>query len=147
MRRDQLEHAIRSARQIIDRREVIVVGSQAILGSIPETALPKEATTSTEVDIMPIADDNEETARLADLIEGVAGEFSSFESLHGFTTRGALIPGRAAGPAAGRRRARVRVAKEVRSGRAPERSSWPRGARRDRCATPRGPCGARARWW
>lgn len=147
MRRDQLEHAIRSARQIIDRREVIVVGSQAILGSIPETALPKEATTSTEVDIMPIADDNEETARLADLIEGVAGEFSSFESLHGFTTRGALIPGRAAGPAAGRRRTRVRVAKEVRSGRAPERSSWPRGARRGRCATPRGPCGARARWW
>ena len=147
MRRDQLEHAIRSACQIIDRREVIVVGSQAILGSIPETALPKEATTSTEVDIMPIADDNEETARLADLIEGVAGEFSSFESLHGFTTRGALIPGRAAGPAAGRRRTRVRVAKEVRSGRAPERSSWPRGARRDRCATPRGPCGARARWW
>ena len=147
MRRDQLEHAIRSACQIIDRREVIVVGSQAILGSIPETALPKEATTSTEVDIMPIADDNEETARLADLIEGVAGEFSSFESLHGFTTRGALIPGRAAGPAAGRRRTRVRVAKEVRSGRAPERSFWPRGARRGRCATPRGPCGARARWW
>lgn len=72
MRRDQLEHAIRSACQIIDRREVIVVGSQAILGSIPETALPKEATTSTEVDIMPIADDNEETARLADLKIGRA---------------------------------------------------------------------------
>lgn len=34
---------------------------------------------SVEVDILPIADDNEETARLADLIEGVAGEFSPFE--------------------------------------------------------------------
>jgi hypothetical protein len=39
---------------------------------------------SIEVDILPIADDNQETARLADLIEGVAGEFSPFEELHGF---------------------------------------------------------------
>lgn len=49
MRRDQREPAIRTACQIIERREVIVVGSQSI------------------------ADDNDETARLADLIEGVAG--------------------------------------------------------------------------
>jgi hypothetical protein len=39
---------------------------------------------SIKVDILPIADDNQETARLADLIEGVAGEFSPFEELHGF---------------------------------------------------------------
>jgi len=39
---------------------------------------------SIEVDILPIADSNDETARLADLIEGVAGEFSPFEELHGF---------------------------------------------------------------
>jgi len=31
---------------------------------------------SAEIDILPIADDNDETARLADLVEGVAGEFS-----------------------------------------------------------------------
>jgi hypothetical protein len=43
---------------------------------------------SLEVDILPIADDNAETARLADLIEGVAGEFSSFEDLHGFSIDG-----------------------------------------------------------
>jgi hypothetical protein len=43
---------------------------------------------SIEVDILPIADSNEETARLADLIEGVAGEFSSFEELHGFSIDG-----------------------------------------------------------
>jgi hypothetical protein len=36
MRRDQLEHAIRTACQIIERQEVIVVGSQAILGSFGE---------------------------------------------------------------------------------------------------------------
>jgi hypothetical protein len=43
---------------------------------------------SIEVDILPIADTNAETARLADLIEGVAGEFSSFEELHGFSIDG-----------------------------------------------------------
>jgi hypothetical protein len=76
MRRDQLEHAIRAACQIIGRREVIVVGSQSILGTFREDQLPDAATMSVEVDILPIADDNDETARLADLIEGVAGEFS-----------------------------------------------------------------------
>jgi hypothetical protein len=43
---------------------------------------------SVEVDILPIADSNDETARLADLIEGVAGEFSTFEELHGFSIDG-----------------------------------------------------------
>jgi hypothetical protein len=88
MRRDQLEHAIRTACQIIGHNEVIVVGSQSILGSVSEDRLPAEATMSIEVDIMPIADGNEETARLADVIEGVAGEFSPFEELHGFSIDG-----------------------------------------------------------
>ncbi len=35
MRRDQVEHAIRAACQIIGRPEVIVMGSQAILGDYP----------------------------------------------------------------------------------------------------------------
>ena len=85
MRRDQLEHAIRTACQIIERPEVIVVGSQAILGSFREDELPADATMSVEVDILPIANSNDETARLVDLIEGVAGEFSTFEELHGFS--------------------------------------------------------------
>ena len=88
MRRDQLEHTIRTACQIIGHNEVIVVGSQSILGSVSEDRLPAEATMSIEVDIMPIADGNEETARLADVIEGVAGEFSPFEELHGFSIDG-----------------------------------------------------------
>lgn len=88
MRRDQLGHAIRTACQIIQHSEVIVVGSQAILGTYDEDELPAAATMSIGVDILPIADSNEETARLADLIEGVAGEFSSFEQLHGFSIDG-----------------------------------------------------------
>jgi hypothetical protein len=57
MRRDQLEHAIRTACQIIGRPEVIVVGSQAILGTFREDELPRQATMSGEIDIprSPIA--------------------------------------------------------------------------------------------
>jgi hypothetical protein len=88
MRQDQLEHAIRTACQIIGRSEVIVVGSQSILGTFREDQLPADATRSVEIDILPIADDNSETERLADLIEGVAGEFSPFEELHGFSIDG-----------------------------------------------------------
>ena len=78
MRRDRLEHAIRTACQIIQKPEVILVGSQAILGTYDESQLPAAATMSIEVDILPIADSNDETVRLAELIEGVAGELSPF---------------------------------------------------------------------
>lgn len=88
MRRDQLEHAIRAACQIIGRPEVAVVGSQAILGSFTEGQLPAEATMSMEIDILPFGVDNAEVARLADLIEGVAGEWSPFEQQHGFSIDG-----------------------------------------------------------
>jgi hypothetical protein len=84
MRRDQLEHAIRTACQIIEHPAVVVVGSQSILGTFTEDELPPEATMSIEIDILPLAADNDETARLADLIEGIAGEWSSFEEQHGF---------------------------------------------------------------
>ena len=103
MRRDQLEHAIRTACQILPASEVIVVGSQAILGTYDESQLPAAATMSIEVDILPIAETNDETARLSDLIEGVAGQLSPFEELHGFSIDGvdletAVRPGRLAQP-------------------------------------------------
>lgn len=88
MRRDQLEHAIRTACQITHQNEVIVIGSQAILGTYPEYELPTIATRSLEVDILPITDDNNITIELADLIVGVAGELSPFEQLHGFSIDG-----------------------------------------------------------
>lgn len=88
MRRDQLEHAIRTACQIIGHTEVIVVGSQSILGSYQEQELPSAATMSLEVDILPLASTNAETADLADRLGGVAGEFSPFEQLHGFSIDG-----------------------------------------------------------
>lgn len=88
MRRDQLEHAIRTACQITGLTEVIIVGSQAILGTYTEDQLPFYATRSVEVDVLPITDDTGEIARLADELEGAAGEFSPFEQLHGFSIDG-----------------------------------------------------------
>jgi hypothetical protein len=88
MRRDQLEHAIRTACQITGLTEVIIVGSQAILGTFPEYELPRDATRSLEIDVLPIADTDGEIARLADEIEGVAGELSPFAQTHGFSIDG-----------------------------------------------------------
>jgi hypothetical protein len=88
MRRDQLEHAIRAACQIAGITEVIIVGSQAILGTYAEDELPTYATRSAEIDVIPIADDAGEIDRLADEIEGVAGELSAFAQLHGFAIDG-----------------------------------------------------------
>src|SRR5262249_34671961 len=70
--------------QIVGHPAVAVVGSQAILGSFTEDELPPEATMSVEIDILPLADNKDEIARLADRIEGVAGEWSPFEEQHGF---------------------------------------------------------------
>lgn len=98
MRKDQLEHAIRTACQILGREEVIVVGSQAILGTFDEEQLPAEATISREVDILPIADSDAEVRAMSDLLEGTTGELSMFEETHGFSIDGvdlntAILPG------------------------------------------------------
>jgi hypothetical protein len=56
MRRDQLEHAIRAACQIAGLTEVIIVGSQAILGTYTEDELPFYATRSSECAFKATAD-------------------------------------------------------------------------------------------
>jgi len=124
MRRDQLEHAIRTACQIIGRREVIVVGSQSILGTFREDQLPNEATMSAEIDILPIADDNDETARLADLIEGVVGEFSPFEELHGFGIDGVDLQTSALPAGWGKRLVKVQNANTAAPGGEPQYTGW-----------------------
>lgn len=88
MNRSQLEHAIRTSCQIIEAPAVIIVGSQAILGTYEECELPAAATMSMEVGVLPIARDPLEVVRLGDRIEGVAGEFSQFESTHGLRRTG-----------------------------------------------------------
>jgi hypothetical protein len=59
--REELEEAIRHATRVIRQREVLIVGSQAILGSYDEAQLPERATLSEEVDIAPVTDDEDYT--------------------------------------------------------------------------------------
>ncbi|HSN44582.1 MAG TPA: hypothetical protein VLR88_11080 [Propionibacteriaceae bacterium] len=70
------------------------------IGSYGEDELPVEATMSVEVDVLPIAASNAETAELADLIGGGAGEWSPFEEQHGFSIDGVDL-GTAVPPAGG----------------------------------------------
>lgn len=50
MTREQLAHVLRAVARITDDSDVLVIGSQSILGSYPEDELPPEATGSMEVD-------------------------------------------------------------------------------------------------
>ena len=86
LRRDELEHAIRAATRIIEQDQVIIIGSQSILGFYSEDQLPPEATMSPEVDITPMGDDD--AGLLADRLSLDAGEMSDFHATHGFYIEG-----------------------------------------------------------
>jgi hypothetical protein len=94
VRRDQLEHLIRAAGAILGEQEILVIGSQAILGSVSEDRLPREATRSIEADLVPL-DDAEETK--STLLDGTIGELSPFHETfgvyaHGVGERTARLP-------------------------------------------------------
>lgn len=67
---------------------MIVVGSQSILGSFDIDELPAVTHLSAEVDVLPDVDDVDLMVELSDRIEGVGGELSPFEELHGFALDG-----------------------------------------------------------
>ncbi len=84
MTRDQLEHAIRAACDIAADTELIVFGSQAILGTFPNP--PGSLTASIEVDIQP----KNHPEKTCD-VDGALGELSAFHSTHGFYVHGVTI--------------------------------------------------------
>ena len=81
MNRAQLEHIIRAAAGNADAREIVVIGSQAILGSYPDA--PAELLVSMEADVFP-------KERPADsiLIDGGIGERSIFHETFGYYAHG-----------------------------------------------------------
>lgn len=81
MKRADLEHIIRAAGSIADARELIIIGSQAILASFPDA--PRELTVSQEADLYP-ADAPEK----ADLVDGSIGEKSLFHETFGYYAHG-----------------------------------------------------------
>jgi hypothetical protein len=86
LRRRELEHAIRAATSIIQQDQVIIIGSQSILGSYTEDQLPSSVTMSPEVDIAPMHD--ADAAALADQLSFDVGELSDFHTTHGFYIEG-----------------------------------------------------------
>lgn len=91
MTREQLEHAIRAACDVARETEVIVFGSQALLGKHPDAS--EHLRQSMEADIAPASND----PHVADQIDGVLGEDSMFHATHGFyvhglTTDAAILP-------------------------------------------------------
>jgi hypothetical protein len=81
MRRSELEHLIRAAAAITNEYEIVVVGSQSLLGAVPEpSALLVE---SMEADVYPL-----HRPDLADLIDGAIGEGSPFHDCFGYYAQG-----------------------------------------------------------
>lgn len=81
MRRAELEHIIRAASQVVGDDELIIVGSQAILGQLPDA--PKEMLVSREADIFP----RNEPER-ADEIDEAMGDGSYFDATFGYYAHG-----------------------------------------------------------
>jgi hypothetical protein len=61
--RDQLAHVLRAVARIAGDSDILVIGSQSILGSYPEDALPPQATGSMEVDTAFLTDPRRERGR------------------------------------------------------------------------------------
>jgi hypothetical protein len=81
MNRLDLEHIIRAAAEIANDEEIVVIGSQAILGSFPDA--PRELLVSTEADVYP-----RNRPERADLIDGSIGEGSPFHETYGYYAQG-----------------------------------------------------------
>jgi hypothetical protein len=86
--REQLAHVLRSACKIADDVDVLVIGSQSILGSFDEDELPREATASQEADILFL---NDPDGRKANDVDVAIGEWSAFHTQFGIYAEGVDI--------------------------------------------------------
>ncbi|MES1244897.1 MAG: DUF6036 family nucleotidyltransferase [Acidobacteriota bacterium] len=77
MTREQLEHLLRAAAVIASDDEIVVIGSQAILGQFPDA--PESMRISNEADLFP-----RNHPERADIIEGSIGELSPFHETFGY---------------------------------------------------------------
>jgi hypothetical protein len=81
MQRPQLEHVIRAAAGITGATEIVVIGSQAVLGQFPDA--PDDLLVSIEADVFTFRSPED-----ADLIEGSIGEGSPFHQTFGYYAHG-----------------------------------------------------------
>ncbi len=88
MNREQLSHVLRAAVRIAGEGDVVVIGSQAILGSYSDALLPPEATRSIEVDVAFRHDPDEQKS---DQVDARIGELSPFHEEFGYYGQGVSI--------------------------------------------------------
>lgn len=88
MTREQLAHVLRAVARISGEHDILVIGSQSILGSYPEDALPARATGSMEVDTAFLADPD---GVKADVVDVNLGEFSDFHNEFGYYPQGVRV--------------------------------------------------------
>ena len=81
MTRKQLEHIIRASAATADVNEIVVIGSQSILGSFPDA--PPELTQSIEADVFP-----KSSPERSIVIDGAIGELSLFHETFGYYAHG-----------------------------------------------------------
>ncbi|MGX5680984.1 hypothetical protein [Schumannella luteola] len=85
MRRSDLAHLVRAAATIVGDNDVVVIGSQAILGTYDEDELPPTVTFSREADF---AFWNDEDNLKSDRVDGAIGEESAFDAMYGYYAQG-----------------------------------------------------------
>lgn len=85
MNREQFEHVLRAVSRIAADPNVLVIGSQSILGSYADDELPPEATGSMEVDAA-FFDDPGETK--SGVVDAMIGELSNFHNEFGYYPQG-----------------------------------------------------------
>ena len=88
MRRQELAHILRAAARIADDPGILVIGSQAILGSFWEDDLPQEAWLSAEADVAFFDDPG---AVKADMVDGAIGEESAFHRMYTYYAQGVEV--------------------------------------------------------
>lgn len=88
MNREQLAHVVRAAATIVGDGDIVIIGSQAILGAADVGRLPDEATMSMEADVA-FRDDID--ASKADAVDGAIGELSQFHEKYGYYAQGVEI--------------------------------------------------------
>jgi hypothetical protein len=81
MQRSELEHIIRASGDVAQDDEIVIIGSQSILGQFPDA--PMRLLASMEADVYP-----KHNPDFADKVDGAIGEGSLFHELHGYYAQG-----------------------------------------------------------
>lgn len=81
MTRSDLEHLIRAAGKISGDSELVIIGSQAVLGQFPGAS--GILSRSMEADLYPLS-----RPELADKVDGAIGEGSAFHKTYGYYAQG-----------------------------------------------------------